>query len=197
MKYRLLRLLIVLCSFGIMTYSAQQTINLGTVANDGTGDPARTAFGKCNSNFTELYSTTSTNTTNISTNTTSISTINALKHAINVTFDGQGSAITAGSKVYFSLPYACTITAATMVADVSGSAVLDIWKDTYANYPPTITDSIVASAPPTISAATKSSDTSLSGWTGKSVSAGDTFVVNVTSASTITKLNLVLSITTP
>ena len=33
----------------------QQTINIGTVANDGTGDPARTAFDKCNDNFTELY----------------------------------------------------------------------------------------------------------------------------------------------
>jgi len=35
---------------------SQQTINLGAVPNDGTGDPARTAFGKCNTNFTELYS---------------------------------------------------------------------------------------------------------------------------------------------
>lgn len=34
---------------------AKQTINVGTLANDGTGDPARTAFGKCNSNFDELY----------------------------------------------------------------------------------------------------------------------------------------------
>ena len=35
---------------------AQQTINIGTSANDGTGDPLRTAFGKVNDNFTELYS---------------------------------------------------------------------------------------------------------------------------------------------
>ena len=35
---------------------AQQTINIGTVANDGTGDPLRTAFDKANDNFTELYS---------------------------------------------------------------------------------------------------------------------------------------------
>lgn len=34
---------------------AQQTINIGAAANDGTGDPARTAFGKVNDNFTELY----------------------------------------------------------------------------------------------------------------------------------------------
>ena len=34
---------------------AQQTINIGSVANDGTGDPLRTAFDKVNDNFTELY----------------------------------------------------------------------------------------------------------------------------------------------
>jgi len=35
---------------------AQQTINIGSVANDGTGDPLRNAFAKVNENFTELYS---------------------------------------------------------------------------------------------------------------------------------------------
>ena len=34
---------------------AQQTINIGSNANDGTGDPLRTAFNKINANFTELY----------------------------------------------------------------------------------------------------------------------------------------------
>ena len=34
---------------------AQQTINIGSAANDGTGDPLRTAFDKINDNFSELY----------------------------------------------------------------------------------------------------------------------------------------------
>ena len=34
---------------------AQQTINRGTAANDGTGDTLRSAAAKINSNFTELY----------------------------------------------------------------------------------------------------------------------------------------------
>lgn len=34
---------------------AQQTIDIGSVANDGTGDPLRDAFGKANDNFIELY----------------------------------------------------------------------------------------------------------------------------------------------
>lgn len=35
---------------------AQQLVNIGTVANDGTGDTLRDAFDKTNDNFTELYS---------------------------------------------------------------------------------------------------------------------------------------------
>jgi hypothetical protein len=34
----------------------QQLIGVGSAADDGTGDPARTAFVKANANFTELYS---------------------------------------------------------------------------------------------------------------------------------------------
>lgn len=33
----------------------QQIVNIGSAANDGTGDPLRTAFTKVNQNFTELY----------------------------------------------------------------------------------------------------------------------------------------------
>ena len=35
---------------------AQQTINVGATANDGTGDGLRNAYIKCNDNFDELYS---------------------------------------------------------------------------------------------------------------------------------------------
>ena len=34
---------------------AQLSIDIGSSANDGTGDPLRTAFTKINTNFTELY----------------------------------------------------------------------------------------------------------------------------------------------
>ena len=35
---------------------AQLVINVGTAPNDGLGDPIRTAYQKCNTNFSELYS---------------------------------------------------------------------------------------------------------------------------------------------
>ena len=41
---------------------SQANINIGTVANDGTGDPIRTAMTKINSNFGEVYSAFAFNT---------------------------------------------------------------------------------------------------------------------------------------
>lgn len=35
---------------------SKMSINIGNSANDGAGDPARTAFNKVNANFSELYS---------------------------------------------------------------------------------------------------------------------------------------------
>lgn len=34
----------------------REVIDIGIVANDGQGDPIRTAYSKCNNNFAELYS---------------------------------------------------------------------------------------------------------------------------------------------
>ncbi len=115
--------------------------------------------------------------------------------SFGITIDGGGSAITTGVKGYISIPYACTIQSVTMLADQSGSAVVDIWKDTYANYPPTVADTLIGGGgtKPTITTANKSTDSTLTGWT-TSVSAGDTIGFNVDSASTITRLTLILKV---
>lgn len=36
---------------------SQQIINIGTLPNDGTGDPLRTAYAKINNNFSNLFTT--------------------------------------------------------------------------------------------------------------------------------------------
>jgi len=36
---------------------AQETINIGASANDGSGSPIRTAFEICNNNFNQLFGT--------------------------------------------------------------------------------------------------------------------------------------------
>lgn len=119
---------------------------------------------------------------------------NAKTASIGITIDGGGLAILTGLKGYIEVPYACTITRATLLADVAGSIVIDIWKDTYANFPPVVADTITASAKPTISAAQKSQDSTLTGWT-TSVAAGDILAFNVDSCSTITRAHLILKVT--
>jgi hypothetical protein len=110
------------------------------------------------------------------------------------TFSGNTSvALTTGVLGESYVPFACTITGVTMLADQSGSAVVDIWADSYANYPPTNDDSITASAPPTISTATKSTDTTLTGWT-TSLSAGTTLRYNLDSITTCSRLTVILTV---
>lgn len=54
---------------------ARQNINIGTTANDKTGDPLRTSFIKTNANFTELYANVATHNSNIATLTSNVATL--------------------------------------------------------------------------------------------------------------------------
>jgi hypothetical protein len=113
---------------------------------------------------------------------------------ITFIIDGGGATIATGVKGDLEIPFGCTINQVSMMADQSGSIVVDIWKDSWANYPPTVADTITASAKPTISSATKSQDATLTGWT-TSITAGDTLRFNVDSATTIQRLTISLKVT--
>lgn len=88
---------------------AQQTINIGSSANDGTGDPIRTAFTKVNDNFTELY---------------------ARPFELIVAVGDETTDITTGTaKVTFRMPDAVTLTAvraSLVTASSSGVVTVDI-----------------------------------------------------------------------
>ena len=77
-------------------------------------------------------------------------------------------------------PFAGTITGWDLFevtsTPIASTCVIDIWKDTYANYPPTVADTIFGTKP-SLSAATKNQATGLS----IPFSAGDVFVINVDS----------------
>jgi hypothetical protein len=72
--------------------------------------------------------------------------------------------------------------------------VIDVWRDTYANFPPSVADTIAGSEKPTLSSAQVNQDLSLSTWS-TSVTAGDIIAFNVDSASTVTRVNLSIKIT--
>jgi len=116
-----------------------------------------------------------------------------VEKAIVFIIDGGGSAITTGIKGSIPIPFKCEITSVTMLVDQSGSIVVDIWKDTYANYPPTDADSITSSTPPTISSAKKDTDSTLTSWT-KTITAGDILMFNVDSATTVEMATLTLHV---
>jgi hypothetical protein len=116
------------------------------------------------------------------------------KGSFGITIDGGGSAITTGVKGYITVPYNGTITGWDIFGDTTGSIVVDVWKDTYANFPPTVADTIAGTEKPTLSSAVKNQDTNLTSWT-TSVTAGDIVAFNVDSATTVTRVNLIIYIT--
>jgi hypothetical protein len=109
-----------------------------------------------------------------------------------ITIDGGGLTLATGTKGFFQVPYSGTITGWTLLADVSGSAVLTVKKSTYAGFP--TTTSIVASAPPTLSSQQKATSTTLTGWT-TAITADDVLEYDLTSATTVTRITLELQIT--
>lgn len=113
--------------------------------------------------------------------------------------DGGGAVPTTGIKGYLYIPFACTLTQVDALADQSGSIVVNIYKCTYAQFDassthPVVGDKITSSTPPTISTATKSTDSTLTSWT-KTFAAGDILAFNVDSVTSITRCTLSLKVT--
>ena len=115
---------------------------------------------------------------------------------LSITFiiDGGGAVIGTGIKGDLTIPFACTIHEWTLLADQSGSITVDIWKDTYALYPPDAADKITASVPPAIVLSNpKAQSSTLTGWT-TTISAGDTLRFTVTACTLITRVTLSLKV---
>jgi hypothetical protein len=110
---------------------------------------------------------------------------------VNFIIDGGGSAISTGEKGHVELPFAMTITGWTILADQMGSIVVDVWKDTYASYPPTNADSIAGTEKPTLLLAQQNQDQSLTTWT-TAVAAGDILAFEVESATAVTRVTVAL-----
>ena len=111
--------------------------------------------------------------------------------SLSYIIDGSEAVITTGLKGFVEVPFPFVITGWTIFADQSGDIVVDVWKDTYANFPPTVADTIAASAKPTLSSQQGNKDITLVGWT-TSCAAGDILAFNVDSVLTVTKVTVTL-----
>ena len=105
---------------------AQQTINIGTTANDGTGDPLRTAFDKVNDNFNELYSddAADVNSVNGATGVVVLDSDDISEGSTNEYY--TEAKVSANSSVVANT---AKVTNATHTGDVTGSTALSIAND--------------------------------------------------------------------
>jgi len=118
----------------------------------------------------------------------------ARKAELSIIIDGGGSAITTGIKGDLEVPFNCTITSVTLLADQSGAIKIDIWKDSYANFPPTDADTITgANEPEIVASGVKYQDNTLTDWT-TSLSEGGILRFNVDSVATIQRVTLSLKV---
>lgn len=113
---------------------------------------------------------------------------NEKEFSIQVVIGDGVQVVPTGIKGYVEVPVDCYLTGWRIVGDASGSIVVGIWRDTYANFPPTSGDIILSSAKPTLSSAQKNQNTSQRLLLSK----GNWLAINVESASTVKQVTLSL-----
>lgn len=94
--------------------------------------------------------------------------------------------------------YAGTIQGWSIIGQESGSVSIDLWKTTYTAFDagathPVAADKISATAPITMTTATKNQSSTLTGWT-TSFSAGDIFAFNVASVTSSKQVTIFLKV---
>ena len=118
-------------------------------------------------------------------------TTNVKTSTFGCSVNGGGFAPLTGIIGYTVIPYSGTITGWSIVSDVVGSCVIDVWKA--AGVVPTVANTIAGTEKPTLSSQQLNSDNALSTWT-TAVTAGDVIGFNLDSAATLTSINLIITI---
>ena len=114
--------------------------------------------------------------------------------SVGITIDGGGSALDVGLAGFISVPYSGTITGWELLSSATGSVIIDVWKDNFAAFPPTVADSIAGTEKPTLTSQIKNNDNSLSTWS-TSITAGDILSFYVEDVSVVTRATLSIKIT--
>lgn len=127
-------------------------------------------------------------------NSAPASGITANQRRVSIVFqlgDGVTVITTAEREQWLEVNFDGTLEGVTLLADVAGSIVVDVWKDAYASYPPVAADSICGSAKPTLAGAQSAQDLTLTGWT-TALARGDVLKVHVDAAATVKAVTLAL-----
>jgi hypothetical protein len=123
------------------------------------------------------------------------SIINLNTGSIGMEVDGHDVVIPLNPvKGHIYIPFACTITGWELISNETTNLEVEIWKDSYANYPPTGADIISGSSNPSITGGIKANSTSLPGWT-TALNAGDYVKLAVILNSASTWFTLILKVT--
>jgi hypothetical protein len=108
---------------------------------------------------------------------------------VQIIIGGSGSPITTGNKGWIHIPFSATIFAWRILADQSGSIAVDILR---ANNAFPVASMVGAGNKPTLTAQ-QIAEVAPSGWTSTAVVPDDWVAFNVTSATTVTQVTVVLS----
>jgi hypothetical protein len=170
--------------------SAFNLVYYGALTAAPTADP----FGNPVINGALYFNT--TNNTLYIWNGTTWNPYAATSSAIEFIIDGAGTVINTGNSGYIQVPFNCVVTQWTLLADVTSSIVVDVQRTTLVNFnPPThpsVSDSIAAGSPPTLSSQISKSSTATSNWS--TLNQGDILGITVLSASSVHRATLALTV---
>jgi hypothetical protein len=121
----------------------------------------------------------------------SVTSPNVRTATFGCTVNGGGFAPLVGIIGYTVIPYNGTITGWNIVSDIAGSCVIDVWKAN--GVVPTVANTIAGTEKPTLIAQQLNSDNALTTWT-IAVTSGDVIGFYLDSASTLTSVNLIITI---
>jgi hypothetical protein len=113
---------------------------------------------------------------------------------LNILMDGQGGVLSAGVKADITIPFNINIYKWRLMAGTTGTLLMGIWNDTYANYPPISADAMSAGAtgPYLLGTDILKREATTSGW-GSPTGAQDSVVrINIDQISNIKTASLTL-----
>ena len=125
---------------------------------------------------------------------TNLGKLEGLEAVCEIVLGGPGSTITTGIQGDVNFPdFSALITGWTLTSTVAGSIQIDLWRAAYAQFPPTVAQTITAAKKPKLVAVAKNQASEVPTWV-QQIRKGDTLRVNVDSVTTCTNVTLALSL---